>query len=395
MKLSPVLAGHAHVPVRAADRGASAAARRAGVDVIDFGIGEPREETPAFIREALAAALEADCRAYPLADRAAGAARRDRRLGARRFGVDARPGTRGLPTLGSKEAIFRLAQIARRRAASPCAHARLPRLRARRRVRRREVRRAAAARRERGFLPDLDAVDAVWARVGAAVAELPEQPDRRATAPLVALRARRGARPRARLRAGLRRGLLRDLLRREPPARRSSSPTARNVAGRSTRSPSARRCRATARASSPATRSSIAALQALPPERRHRRRRSSSSGRPRRRGATRRTSSACARSTAPSATRSCPRCEAAGLRHAGGDATFFLWLARARRERRSRRGCSSAASSLRPGSFLGPAGEGFLRLALVPTLAECERAARLLEELLVERDPELRNPASS
>ena len=33
---------------------------------------------------------------------------------------------------------------------------------------------------------------------------------------------------------------------------------------------------------------------------------------------------------------------------------------------------------LAPGSFFGPAGEGYVRLALVPTLAECERAAELL-----------------
>ncbi len=37
---------------------------------------------------------------------------------------------------------------------------------------------------------------------------------------------------------------------------------------------------------------------------------------------------------------------------------------------------------LAPGSFFGPAGEGFLRLALVPTLAECERAAALLASVV-------------
>ena len=54
---------------------------------------------------------------------------------------------------------------------------------------------------ERGFLPDLDAVDAAtWARVGDPVAQLPEQPDRRDRAAR-ALRARRGDRARARRRA--------------------------------------------------------------------------------------------------------------------------------------------------------------------------------------------------
>jgi aspartate/methionine/tyrosine aminotransferase len=34
-----------------------------------------------------------------------------------------------------------------------------------------------------------------------------------------------------------------------------------------------------------------------------------------------------------------------------------------------------------PGEFFGPSGAGYVRLALVPTLEECERAARILEEL--------------
>ena len=36
-----------------------------------------------------------------------------------------------------------------------------------------------------------------------------------------------------------------------------------------------------------------------------------------------------------------------------------------------------------PGSFFGPAGEGYVRLALVPTQGECERAPpEILEEAL-------------
>ena len=35
-----------------------------------------------------------------------------------------------------------------------------------------------------------------------------------------------------------------------------------------------------------------------------------------------------------------------------------------------------------PGSYFGAAGEGFLRMALVPPLADCERAVSLLEALL-------------
>jgi aspartate/methionine/tyrosine aminotransferase len=71
-----------------------------------------------------------------------------------------------------------------------------------------------------------------------------------------------------------------------------------------------------------------------------------------------------------------PALEAVGLRHAGGDATFFLWLEGAPdgfHERLLEQGVI-----LTPGSYFGPAGEGYLRLALVPTLQECERAADLL-----------------
>jgi len=35
-----------------------------------------------------------------------------------------------------------------------------------------------------------------------------------------------------------------------------------------------------------------------------------------------------------------------------------------------------------PGAFFGPAGEGFWRLALVPTEAECRRAAEIFERVL-------------
>jgi LL-diaminopimelate aminotransferase len=32
-----------------------------------------------------------------------------------------------------------------------------------------------------------------------------------------------------------------------------------------------------------------------------------------------------------------------------------------------------------PGSFFGPEGEGYVRMALVPTLEECERAVSALD----------------
>ncbi|MDX6640163.1 MAG: alanine-synthesizing transaminase, partial [Solirubrobacteraceae bacterium] len=111
MRLSPVLTGLGTYPfVRLAE--ARRAAQADGADVIDLGVGEPREETPAFIRGALAEAVEAEpVSTYPSADglhetRAAIAA-----WTRRRFGASLDADTEIVPTLGSKEAVFALAQV--------------------------------------------------------------------------------------------------------------------------------------------------------------------------------------------------------------------------------------------------------------------------------------------
>ncbi|HEY6866387.1 MAG TPA: aminotransferase class I/II-fold pyridoxal phosphate-dependent enzyme [Candidatus Eisenbacteria bacterium] len=80
----------------------------AGLPVIRFSAGDPREETPAFIREALARAIPA-VSSYPAVAgqpelRAACA-----RWAARRFGAVIDPETELLPVNGSKEAVFLLA----------------------------------------------------------------------------------------------------------------------------------------------------------------------------------------------------------------------------------------------------------------------------------------------
>jgi aspartate/methionine/tyrosine aminotransferase len=111
MRLSPVLAGMATYPFVRLDE-AKAAALARGAQVIDFGAGEPREETPPFIRRAVAEAIEAEpVSGYPKAEglpalRAAIAAWVDRR-----FGAALDPDTEVVPTLGSKEAIFHLAHV--------------------------------------------------------------------------------------------------------------------------------------------------------------------------------------------------------------------------------------------------------------------------------------------
>ncbi len=83
-----------------------------GGALIDFGVGEPREPVPEFIREALAAAVVAETVSpYPLS---AGLPELRDTIAAwvqRRFGVRLDPGIEVLPTLGSKEAIYHLAPV--------------------------------------------------------------------------------------------------------------------------------------------------------------------------------------------------------------------------------------------------------------------------------------------
>ena len=77
-----------------------------------------------------------------------------------------------------------------------------------------------------------------------------------------------------------------------------------------------------------------------------------------------------------------PVLERKGLRHAGGNASFFLWMAVDGLSEPFSRGLLEHGILSAPGSFFGPAGEGYVRFALVPTQAECERAAEILEEAL-------------
>ena len=76
-----------------------------------------------------------------------------------------------------------------------------------------------------------------------------------------------------------------------------------------------------------------------------------------------------------------PALVTAGLRPAGGPASFFLWLAIPD----GWSGSEAFALALlgegivvAPGAFFGPAGEGYVRVALVPTLARCAVAAERL-----------------
>lgn len=109
LPLNPLLAAQGDYPF-ARLRASVDAARAEGVKVIDFGVGEPREETPAFIREALAAGIAA-VSTYPLAVGLPALRQAVAGWVARRFGAALDPDTEVVPTLGSKEAIFQLAQM--------------------------------------------------------------------------------------------------------------------------------------------------------------------------------------------------------------------------------------------------------------------------------------------
>jgi succinyldiaminopimelate transaminase len=109
VQISPVLAAQATYPfvrIEQAKREAAAA----GVEIFDFGQGDPREPTDPLIRQALVDAL-AQTRGYPKAEGLPELREAIAGWIERRFGVSVDPATDVLPTYGSKEAIFSFAQV--------------------------------------------------------------------------------------------------------------------------------------------------------------------------------------------------------------------------------------------------------------------------------------------
>ena len=105
--LHPLLTGEKEYPFVRLERLRKQLAP-AGVASINFGMGDPREETPRFIRDTLKAALPA-VSSYPATNgkpelRAACAAWMKRR-----YGVDVDPERHVMPANGTKEAVFTLA----------------------------------------------------------------------------------------------------------------------------------------------------------------------------------------------------------------------------------------------------------------------------------------------
>src|SRR3954451_11813085 len=375
MQLSPVLSELAQYPfARLDDWKAEAVA--AGVDLIDFGMGDPREVTPAFIREALATSIE-PVSSYPRATglpelRAAIAGWIDRR-----FGVQVDPATEIVPTLGSKEAIFSFAQVVlgeRRLVAIP--EPAYP-------VYERGALFAGGdvltvpLSEEHGWLPDLDAFDA-WDEIAMFWVCYPNNPTG-AVAPLsfyeeLAARAREHGFVLCSDEA------YSELWFDAPPvsalqvADRTKVPVFNTLSKRSSMTGyrsgfvSAPRdvCDAL-RAFRPTVgtapqefvqRASVAAwsddshvedVRAL-----YRRKRETL----------------------------LPALEAGGLRLAGSQATFYLWCHVGGSSEAFARRLLGHGIVVAPGAFFGAAGEGYVRFALVPTQAECERAAAILRDVL-------------
>jgi succinyldiaminopimelate transaminase len=375
MRLSPVLTELAQYPfARLDDWKAEATAN--GVELIDFGMGDPREVTPAFIREALAASIE-PVSSYPRATglpelRAAIAGWIDRR-----FGVSVDPAKEIVPTLGSKEAIFSFAQIAlgdKRVVAIP--EPAYP-------VYERGALFAGGKvatlplKEENGWLPDLDAFDA-WDEIALFWVCYPNNPTG-AVAPLsfyeeLAARAREH-------------GFLlcsdeaySELWFDEPPVSALQVEDRTNVIVFNTLSK---------RSSMTGYRSGFVcappeigdALRSFRP----------TVGTAPQEFVQRASVAAWSDDTHVEDVRELyarkretllPALEERGLRLAGSEATFYLWLDVGGSSVDFARRLLGHGIVVAPGSFFGEAGEGYVRFALVPTQEQCERAATIIREVL-------------
>src|ERR671937_3166029 len=109
MHLSPALAETGTYPFVTLEQAKRRLAAE-GVGLIDFGKGDPREPTDPIIRRALADSLT-EISTYPLAEGLPELRAAISGWCSRRFRVDLDPDTEIVPTYGSKEAIFLLAQV--------------------------------------------------------------------------------------------------------------------------------------------------------------------------------------------------------------------------------------------------------------------------------------------
>lgn len=104
MELNPVLSELGNYPI-ATVRERAIERLEAGLPVIDFSIGDPKEPTPEFIADALRSGVPLVSQ-YPTAAGKAYLRESIADYVTRRFGVTLDPSTQVIPTSGSKEAIF-------------------------------------------------------------------------------------------------------------------------------------------------------------------------------------------------------------------------------------------------------------------------------------------------
>jgi succinyldiaminopimelate transaminase len=378
MQLSPALAATGTYPFVKLDE----AKRRLvaeGVELIDFGKGDPQEPTDSLIREALAANIT-EVSAYPLA---AGLPELRNAVAAwcgRRFGVELDPETELVPTYGSKEAIFLLAQVVvDRDGDKPLVVTTQPGYP----VPDRGAIFAGAdveqlpLLEENGFLPDLDAVpEETWQRAAIVWINYPNNPTG-AVAPLDFLRKLAElSREHDFLLASDE--AYTELWFDEPPHSALQVREHGNLVVFNTLSKrsSMTGYRSGFVAGSPDV---IAALKQYRP----------SVGTAPQEFVQRASVVAWNDEAHVERTRDAyrrkreallPTLERKRLRIAGGSATMFLWV-EAPDEQFAER-LLEHGLIVSPGTFFGPAGSGYCRFALVPTFPECLRAAEILEEVL-------------
>ena len=384
--LSPGIRQVEPYPFEELDRRAAEAAA-AGRELIDFGVGDPREITPGFIRDALRDAIE-PISSYP---RAAGLEELRAAVSGwvrRRFDAQVDPATEVLPLLGSKEIVFSLAQATldpsegKDLVLVTAPGYTIPERGAR--FAGGQVRRLPLLE-ENDFLPELDAIDdATWNRAAILWLNYPNNPTG-AVAPIEFLRhaanlCRRhdvllasdeayselwfDVAPPA---SALQVGDLTNVLAINTLSKRSSMTGYRSAfaAGDASLIAALKTLRPSVGVTPQAfvQRASIAAWndEAHVEENRERY------------GQKRRLMLLLF--------------ERHGLRVAGSVATLYLWVA----VPGGRPSFDWALDLLdragvvvAPGSFFGPEGEGYVRMAMVPTLTECERAADQLDTMLSE-----------
>lgn len=380
--IAPTLAGMASYPfVRLEEARRRLVAQ--GIDVIDFGKGDPNEPTDPMIRQALVDALP-ERSPYPLAQGLPELRTAVAQWCERRFGVVLDPDTEIVPTYGSKEAIFSLAQVlvdphSQKHCVVYCEPA-YP-------VYERGALFAGAEvhtlplLRDHDFLPDLDAVDdETWRRTAIVWVNYPNNPTG-ALAPLsfyerLAELAERFDFAIASDEA------YSELWFDEPPA------SALQIADRSrvivfqtlSKRSSMTGYRSGFVAAPPEV---IAALKSYRP----------SVGTAPQEFVQRASVVAWSDERHVEETRAryaakrdvlLPVLAAKGWEVVASDATMYFWVAiptgetaETVAERLLQRGLLVS-----PGTFFGPSGEGYIRFALVPTLEECGRAATIIEEAL-------------